>query len=825
MKIVIVGGVAGGASAAARARRLNEDAEIVVFERGPYVSFANCGLPYHIGGAIKERSALLLHTPESLKARFNIEVRVNHEVKSINKDNHTVTVCDLKSDKTFEESYDKLILSPGARAFVPPVAGADGANVFTLKTIPDMDGIVEFIKERSPKHATVIGGGYIGLEAAENLKEKGLDVAVVEMAEQVMTPADADIADILHEHIGLYGVQLHLGAGLEKLEHKEGGRTTVSAKGVAPFETDLIIMAVGVRPENELAKGAELEIGPRGGIVVDERMKTSNEDIFAVGDAVQVTDSVTGNPIQIPLASPANRQGRLVADHIFGKDVRYRGTMGTAVCKVFDLAIAMTGQTEKACKRDKRIYKTMTVHPFDHASYYPGACRLTLKIVFSPEDGKLLGAQAVGAEGADKRIDVLATAITAGMTVYDLEHLELCYAPPYGSAKDPVNLVGFAAANMLRGDHRAITVDELDELNEADYTLLDIRRPEEVAAGVIEGTLTIPLSELRERMSEIPKDKEVIVYCAIGHRGYIGQRILSQKGFDCRNLIGGYRSYTLQKRGTSQCDSACCASNSKQTSCETKKTEPETKDEAPAELFNLDACGLQCPGPLMKMQQRMSELRPGQLLCIEATDPGFPADAEAWAKNMGHELVEKKAAKGKFKATIKKGEAKAKELQATESSGEKALTAVVFSNDLDKAMASMIIANGAAAMGMKTSLFFTFWGLNILRKTQAPPVDKSFIERAFGAMMPQGPDKLALSKMNFGGMGTAMMKKVMADKNVSSLPELIKSAQEAGVRFIACTMSMDVMGIKHEELIDGVETGGVAAFLESAGQSKVNLFI
>ena len=821
MKIVIVGGVAGGASAAARARRLNEEAEIVVFERGPYVSFANCGLPYHIGGAIKERSSLLLHTPQSLRDRFDIDVRVNHEVKSIDKERHTVKVCNLKSNETFEESYDKLILSPGARAFIPPVPGADGENVFTLKTIPDMDGILEFLDKHSPKHATVIGGGYIGLEAAENLKERGLDVAIVEMADQVMTPVDSDMAAILHEHIRLYGVDLHLGAGLEKLAHKEGGRTTVVAKGIDSFETDLIIMAVGVRPENELAKDAGLEIGPRGGIVVDEVMKTSAPDIYAIGDAVQVSDSVTGNPIQIPLASPANRQGRLVADNIFGKDSKYRGTMGTAVCKVFDLAVAMTGQTEKACKRDGRPYKMMIVHPFDHASYYPGACRLTLKIVFSPDDGKLLGGQAIGAQGADKRIDVLATAITAQMTVFDLEHLELCYAPPYGAAKDPINVAGFAAANMLRGDHLALTVDEFDELKEGDYTLLDIRRPEEVAAGILEGSLTIPLAQLRKRLDEVPKDKEVIIYCQIGHRGYIAQRVLTQRGYVCRNLIGGYRSYILQKRGISQCTDACCGN----LIAPPEQTKNEPAEKAPAEQFNLDACGLQCPGPLMKMQQKMDELETGQLLCVEATDPGFPADAAAWAKNMGHELVEKKAAKGRFMATIRKGNDTTKDVEVAENAGPKALTAVVFSNDLDKAMASMIIANGAAAMGMKTSLFFTFWGLNILRKSIAPPVDKSFIERAFGAMMPQGPEKLALSKMNFGGMGTAMMKKVMADKNVSSLPELIKSAQEAGVRFIACTMSMDVMGIKQEELIDGVETGGVAAFLESAGKSRVNLFI
>ncbi len=817
MKLVIVGGVAGGASAAARARRLNEDAEIVIFEKGPYVSFANCGLPYHIGGVIKNRGELLLHTPKSLKDRFNFDVHVKHEVTKINVDGHTVTVRNLLKDEEFEETYDKLILSPGARAFIPPVSGADGDNVFTLKTIPEMDSIKDFIEKKTPKHATVIGGGYIGIEAAENLKERGLEVAVVEMAPQVMTPVDEDMAAILHEHIRLHDVKLHLGVKLKALEHSANGRTKVVVDGAPSFDTDFIVMAVGVRPENSLAKNAGLEIGPRGGIVVDDTMKTSSPDIYAVGDVVQVSDPVTGNLVQIPLASPANRQGRLAADNIFGREVHYRGTMGTAICKVFDMAVATTGQTEKACIRDKRPFKTMTVHPMSHASYYPGACRLSLKIVFDPRTGTLLGAQSIGVDGADKRIDVLATAITAKMTVFDLEHLELCYAPPYGAAKDPVNLAGFAAANMLRGDHQAITVRELDELKKDSYVLLDIRRPEERAAGVIEGTLEIPLCQLRDRLEELPKDKEVIIYCAIGHRGYIGQRILSQKGYKCRNLIGGYRSHSLQKFEQSSCSDSCCSA--------TKEQEPAGEDDLRKEAVHLDACGLQCPGPLMQMQQKMAELKAGQLLLVEATDPGFPADAAAWAKNMGHHLVEKKANKGKFTATIRKGEGTSEGMTITQDPQTKEVTMVVFSNDLDKAMASMIIANGAAAMGMKTSLFFTFWGLNILRKTDSPPVDKSFVEKAFGMMMPQGPEKLALSKMNFGGMGTAMMKNVMAEKNVSSLPELINSAQKAGVRFIACTMSMDVMGIKQEELIDGVETGGVAAYLESAGQSRVNLFI
>ena len=831
LDIIIVGGVAGGASAAARARRLSEKAKITIFERGPYVSFANCGLPYHIGGSIKERDALLLHSPESLHARFGIEVEVLHEVVEINREKQEVTVENLSSQEKFTCHYDRLILAPGAQAIKPPIEGIEREGVYFLKTIPDMDAILEQLKGERVKHATVVGGGYIGLEVAENFKERGLEVTVLEMADQVMTSVDREMASIVHDEIRLNGVKLELRSPLKRVKEGPEGGLLVQAQGLDDFETDLIVLALGVEPESTLAKKAGLEVSPRGGIVVDEKMRSSDELIYAIGDAVELIHPLSKKPSQIPLAGPANRQARIAADNIFNKDSTYRGTLGTAICKVFNLAVAMTGLNEKGCKEASLDFETMVVHPMNHAPYYPGACRLSLKVLFDRESGRVLGAQAVGHEGVDKRIDVLSTAIAAKMTVYDLEHLELCYAPPYGAAKDAVNLAGYAAANYLRGDHLTISNQEFHNSSQDDYTVLDVRYPAETSAGLLPGAMHIPLDELRERANEVPKEKEVLVYCQVGHRGYIAQRMLSQMGYRCRNLVGGCRSQKLYEGSTSSI--RCCSDPCSPCSEEDTKKEKFSEHE-------LDACGLQCPGPLTKMQERMKALNDGERLLVKATDPGFPADARAWAKNRGHRLLETKASSGQYSALIEKApwselshssepSQSARSLEPSDASsnrgGEKALTMVVFSNDLDKAMASMIIANGAAAMGMKASLFFTFWGLNILRKTPAPKVDKTAVEKAFAAMMPQGPEKLSLSKMHFAGMGTAMMKRVMEEKNVTSLADLIEQAQSSGVRFIACTMTMDVMGLKKEELIDGVETGGVATYLASAESSSVNLFI
>lgn len=821
-RLVIIGGVAGGASAAARARRLSEEAEIIVLERGPYVSFANCGLPYHIGNVIKDRDDLLVQTPESLKRRFNLDVRTRQEALSIDRQKKEVRVRDLTSGKEYALPYDTLILSPGAEPFKPPIPGMDLPNVFTLRTIPDMDKILAWLDTNPVKHATVIGAGFIGLETAENFRHRGLAVTLVERDKQVMPPLDAEMATLLHQHLRFNGVDLRLGSQVSGVA-ATGKRLTVEFTGADPFETDLVVMSIGVRPEVKLAKEAGLKIGDRG-IVIDDSLRTSDPSILAIGDAVETIDPVTHTTVLVPLAGPANRQGRMAADIALTKTSRtYRGTQGTWICKVFDLAAAQTGASEKTLKRLGKKYQRVYLHPGSHAGYYPGAFPMTIKMLFDPATGLVLGSQIVGADGIDKRTDVFATAIAAKMTVADLTHLELSYAPPFGSAKDPVNLAGMIAENIMSGSHLPIQVEEFDAIPRGQATFLDVRTPAEHEAGHIPGSLHIPVDEIRGRLDEIPRDKEVLIYCQAGLRGYVAQRTLTQLGFRCRNLIGGYKTWGMFH------EEALRNSPEPKPLTESFCSSPTTDVAPNAETFELDACGLQCPGPLLKMRERMEQLKAGQLLKIIATDPGFPNDAAAWANRSGNRLVKAYPESGRFVAILEKTEAALSPAvscpTAPRTSGKNQLTMVVFSNDLDRAYATFIIANGAAAMGMKVTLFFTFWGLNILRRREAPPVDKGVVEKMFGMMMPQGAEALGLSKMHFGGLGTMMMKQVMADKKVAPLPELIESARKAGVKLVACTMSMDVMGLKKEELFPGVEEGGVAAYLDSAADSSINLFV
>ncbi|MFZ2961260.1 MAG: DsrE/DsrF/DrsH-like family protein [Candidatus Ozemobacteraceae bacterium] len=822
-RLVIVGGVAGGASAAARARRLSEDTEIIVLERGPFVSFANCGLPYHIGNIIKDRDDLLIQTPESLKKRFNLDVRVKQEVISIDRTKKEVLVRNLTEGKEYSLPYDTLILSPGAEPFKPSIPGIDHPNVFTLRTIPDMDRIIAWLNTRPVKHTTVIGAGFIGLETAENFRHRGYAVTLVEKDTQVMPPMDKEMASLLHQNLRFNGVDLRLGAQVTGLTETPKGLTVQFAAGL-PLDTDLVVLAIGVRPEVKLARDAGLRIGERG-IVVDEFLRTSDPAILAIGDAVETRDPVTGSTVLVPLAGPANRQGRFAADNALTEtQTAYRGTQGTWVCKVFDLTAAATGASEKTLVRLKKPFSKVYLHPGSHAGYYPGAFPMTIKMLFDPTSGKLFGAQIVGSDGVDKRTDVFAVAIAAQMTVSDLTHLELAYAPPYGSAKDPVNLAGMIGENMMSGKHLAIQVEELDVISREESTFLDVRTLPEHQAGHIPGSMHIPVDELRGRVSEIPSEKEVLIYCQAGLRGYVAQRILSQKGFKCRNLIGGYKTWAMFH------EELLCSTFEPKPLQENVCSSSNSELPPQGETFELNACGLQCPGPLLKMRERMDQLKPGQLLKITATDPGFPTDAAAWCNRSGNRLVRSFPECGRFVAILEKtaaGLSPAMSCPTTPamSKQQNQLTMVVFSNDLDRAYATFIIANGAAAMGMKVTLFFTFWGINILRKTQAPNIDKSVVERMFGMMMPQGAEKLGLSKMHFGGLGTMMMKQVMDEKHVEPLPELVKKAQQAGVSFVACTMTMDIMGIKKEELIDGVLEGGVATYLDSAASSSVNLFV
>ncbi len=544
MKPLIVGGVAGGASAAARARRLSEDADIILFERGPDVSFANCGLPYYVGGEISEREKLLVTTPEQLRARIKLDVRIRTSVEAIDRSAKKVRVRDFIAERDYEESYDKLLLAPGASPLRPPLPGIDLPGVFTLRNLDDVDRIKERV-DQGVKQVVLLGGGFISLELAENFVRRGIATTVVEKNDQILTPFDREMTTPIVEHLATRGVSLLLGQSAEGFEQTRDGLVVCLASGQR-LPAQLVVVGVGVRPENTLAVDAGLEVGPRGGIRVNEFLRTSDPDIYAVGDAIEVKDFVTAEPTQVPLAGPANRQGRIAADNIFGRAVKYRGTQGTAILGFFDSTAAITGASEKVLRRTKRPFRKVYVHPTHHAGYYPSAEQMTLKVLFHPETGKLLGAQAVGGAGVDKRIDVLAVAIQAGMTVSDLEEMELAYAPQYGSAKDPINMAGFVAGGMLRGDHPQVDVDAvLSAPADKRPFVVDVRTPKEFSAGHIPEAVNIPLDELRSRLNELPREREIVAYCQVGQRGYLATRILLQAGLSAVNIGGGYETHLL----------------------------------------------------------------------------------------------------------------------------------------------------------------------------------------------------------------------------------------------------------------------------------------
>ena len=545
MRYLIVGGVAGGATVAARLRRLDEQAEIILFERGEFVSYANCGLPYYIGGTITDRSDLFVQTKAGFTKRFCVDVRVRHEVLSIDSAQKLVRVVDLLSGKEYDERYDKLVLSPGAEPLRPAIEGIDSDKIFTLRSVPDTDKIKTYIQRRKVKRAVIVGGGFIGLEMAENLYMAGAEVFIVEMADQVMAPVDYSMAAIVHQHLLSKGIHLMLGNGVTRFEDRDE-ELCVSLSDGKQLVADMALLSIGIRPENQLAKSAGLQLGERGGIVVNDYMQTSDPDIYALGDAAEIKNLVTGKPVMIPLAGPANKQGRIVANNIvFGNKSVYRGAMGTSIAKVFDLTVAAVGMDAKQLKKANIPYMESYTHGASHAGYYPGGAMLSVKILFEPDNGRLLGAQVVGQKGVDKRIEMLAQTIQRAGTVYDLAELEHAYAPPYASAKDPVNMAGFVAENILQGLCRIITWREVSSLGEH-VLKIDVRTPKEYQAGTIPGFVNIPLDELRNHLDELPKERPIVVTCAVGLRGYLASRILLQHGFtDVRNLSGGYRTWNI----------------------------------------------------------------------------------------------------------------------------------------------------------------------------------------------------------------------------------------------------------------------------------------
>ena len=826
MKIIIIGGVAGGATTAARIRRVDETAEIILLEKGKHISYANCGLPYYIGGVIEEREKLFVQTPEAFSTRFRVDVRTENEVIFIDRKKKTVTVRQSSED-TYEESYDKLLISTGASPVRPPLPGIDLPGIFTLRNVTDTDRIKEYINSHSPRKAVVVGAGFIGLEMAENLHAQGAKVSIVEMGNQVMAPIDFSMASLVHQHLMDKGVNLYLEQAVASFE-REGKGLKVTFKNGQSISADIVILSIGVRPETSLARAAELTIGPAGGIAVNNYLQTSDEAIYAIGDAIEYRHPITGKPWLNYLAGPANRQGRIVADNILGAKIPYEGSIGTSIAKVFDMTVASTGLPGKRLRLEGIDYMSSTIHPASHAGYYPDAMPMSIKITFDKQTGRLYGGQIVGYDGVDKRIDELALVIKHQGTVYDLMKVEQAYAPPFSSAKDPVAIAGYVAEDMITGKTNPVYWRELRDIEMENKFLLDVRTQDEFALGSLPGAVNIPLDELRDRMSELPKDRMIYTFCAVGLRGYLAYRILTQHGFDkVRNLSGGLKTYraatapiVIHQENEDQTDESPSPQE------KTLSSEPSAAPAIPvaaAKTIRVDACGLQCPGPILKMKKTMDGLASGERGEITATDPGFPRDAAAWCSSTGNQLISKEASGGKSVVIIEKGEPKA--CNIVTSCEDKGKTFIMFSDDLDKALATFVLANGAAATGQKVTIFFTFWGLNVIKKLHKPETEKDIFGKMFGMMLPSSSKKLKLSKMSMGGIGGKMMRYIMNKKGIDSLESLRQQALENGVEFIACQMSMDVMGVKQEELLDEVTIGGVATYMERADNANVNLFI
>ena len=807
-KVLIVGGVAGGASTATRLRRLDESLEIVIFEKGEYVSFANCGLPYYIGDIIQNRESLLVQTPESLKVRFNLDVRVNSEVVGVNGKDKKVKVK-TKNGEEYEESFDFLVLSPGAKPIFPAIKGIENKKIFTLRNINDMDKIKAEIKNNGVKKTVVVGGGYVGIETAENLKHLGIDVTLIEAAPHILAPFDSEISNILEYELVNNGIELMTSEKVVEFQ-EDANKIIIKLESGKIVTTDMVILSIGVSPDTKFLQGSGINLGERGHILVNENLETNIDGVYALGDSILVKNYITNQNVGIPLAGPANRQGRIVAGNIVGRNEKYKGSLGTAIIKIFELTGASTGLNERSLKQLNITYEKIYLHPNNHAAYYPGASPISIKALYNKENKQILGAQAVGISGVDKFIDVMATSIKFKATIDDLAELELAYAPPFLSAKSPANMVGFIGQNIEDDLLEQVFMEDLKKYDEKKTIILDIREELELIGGKFDNSINIPLSELRKRYTELPKDKKIWTYCAVGLRGYIATRFLSQKGYRVKNLAGGIKS-----------EEKVIVNTQKESSLTKEGNSNIEKEED-----YLDLSGLSCPGPLVKIKEKIDKLGEDEKLKVKVSDPGFYNDIQAWSKVTKNSLLSLDKKDGLTYATLQKGQTskvieKNQENVIIEDNSN--MTMVVFSGDLDKAIAAFIIANGALTMGKKVTMFFTFWGLSILKKKNL--AKKSFIEKMFAMMLPKNSQDLPVSKMNFFGIGAKMIRSVMKKKNIMSLEELIKKAIDSGVNITACTMSMDVMGISEEELIDGINYGGVGQYLGEAEKSNNNLFI
>ena len=788
MRVIIIGGGACGASCATRLRRLDENCEITILERTNEVSIANCGLPYYCSEVINDREKILVSDPEKFRNMFKINVKLNTEVTEINRKDKSVLT---KNNEKYY--YDKLVLAQGGSPIKPDIEGINNQNIFTLRSLADADNIKKYISENNLQKAIVVGGGFIGVEMAENLAHLGIETKLVELSNQILTPVDYEVACFAQNEMRANGIELILSDEVKSFSTNE-----IELESGKKVPYDIVILSIGVRPEITLAKNANLEVNR--GIKVNEYMQTSDSDIYAGGDSVEIKSFINDDDVIIPLAGPANRQGRIIADNIYGIKSTYKKSQGTSVLKVFDYTVACSGYNEKLLKRMQIPYWKILTFGNSHAGYYPNSTSTLYKLLFN-NDGKILGVQAVGQDGVEKRIDVVASIMRNNGGIQELLDSELCYAPPYSSAKDPVNILGMCADNVLKGLVKPAYYEDIEN-----SYIIDVRIPDSYRTKTIDSAVNIPLASLRNRLEEIPKDKKVILVCDSGYTSYLASRILIQNGFNnVYSLMAGMKLYKeIQKDKEAK----------------VVRKELLFASVKPAEnILKIDACGLSCPGPIMKLSDNISKINNGEILEITSTDKGFYSDVEAWCDSTNNTLLNIENKDKKIIATIQKGKS-----EINQKNEKNAQTIVVFSNDLDKALAAFIIANGAKASGKDVTLFFTFWGLNILRKSNVN-AKKSIIDKMFGIMMPKGADKLTLSKMNMGGLGTFIMKKVMKYKNISTLNELIKQAQNQGIKFIACKMSMDVMGIKEEELIDNVEIAGVAKYIAESNNSNSNLFI
>lgn len=820
---VVVGGVAGGAGVSARLRRLDENATIIMYEKGPYVSFANCGLPYYAGGTIAERDRLFVTPVTTLTNVFKIDVRTNTEVVSIDKKNKSINSINIETGEKKTQSYDHLILSPGAQPFKPPFKGVDNKRVLTVRNVPDIDRVVSAMN--GAKKAVVVGGGFVGIEMAENLKEKGLDVSLVEAVDQVMITLDKEMVAPVHQTLRDNGIKLYLNQALKEIKDNDSSVDVILPDATIK-NVDFVILSIGVRPDSKIAIDAGIKVGPRGHIIVDENCLTSDKNISAIGDAIEYPSPNTEGNNSIALAGPVNKMARLCADYIVKGSCRpYKGTFGNSIAKVFDLNVGSVGLNEKTLKKLNLDYKVAIVHGSDHAGYYPGALPLSVKLLFNKETGEIYGGQAVGYKSVDKKLDVLSSIISLGGTVDDLAGFEQSYAPPFNSAKDLLNMLGFIALNQIDGLENLVTFDQALKMKEEGALIVDVRSKAEWDLGHLDDSILIPHTDMRENLDKLPKDRDIVLMCKVGLRGYIAERILHQHGFErVFNLTGGYTTLSNAMSDEKQLSIYCDDSNQEAGDCQKKFCEQKQSEPR----VELDCCGLQCPGPIVQLKKKIDAMEAGQVVEVIATDPGFLKDVASWCKMTGNDLLESGKDNGQITAVIQKACSTSDNNSLNNTSmatSKNGASIVVFSNDFDKALAALVLANGAAASGKTVTMFYTFWGLSVLRTNPNKKVKKDAMGKMFSSMLPSDMEHLKLSGMNFAGMGPKMMKSRMKKKNISQVREMFNQAVGQGVKMIACQMSMDIMGISEEELLPNAEVGGVATYMAAASECDVNLFI